>query len=140
MNKYMRSARILPVLVLSLLVFCGGCRRKTISKIPDDALPVAEESAASGAATEADSGSAMNSGRNVAGSVSKPQTAGVEDPQVITDLSLIKVAEGMPLPKVGDTLYTMNNLPRNACGEYWVRDSMGHVAKLAVCAHGEGYH
>lgn len=61
----------------------------------------------------------------------QPDTAA---PFVLEDLETVKVYEGIDGPKVGDTIYTFQNLPTNACGSYWVLDSSGYVAELAVCS------
>lgn len=53
--------------------------------------------------------------------------------EVVTDPATIQVEEGMPRPKVGDKIYTFTTLPKEACGTYWVKDSDGSVAQVAIC-------
>ncbi len=69
---------------------------------------------------------------------SRSQTANTETPselgyEVLSDLGTIKVEEGMPSPKIGDRIYTLSTLPKGECGEFWVKDRDGSVAKIAVC-------
>ena len=58
----------------------------------------------------------------------------LEQPFVLESLSDIKLVPGVPGPKVGDTIYSMANLPKDECGEFWVKSSDGMVAQLAVCS------
>lgn len=54
-------------------------------------------------------------------------------PYILKDLSAIKLHPGMRSPKLGDTIYTMSNMPQKTCGEFWVQDSDGYVAMIAQC-------
>ena len=54
-------------------------------------------------------------------------------PEVVNDPAAVMVDEGFPRPNRGDKIYTWSNLPKDACGEYWVRSADGKVAKVAVC-------
>jgi hypothetical protein len=64
----------------------------------------------------------------------KPDVSEVkESVEIVTDPALIKVPDGLNRPKRGDKIYTYNNLPKDACGTYWVREESGDVAQLAVC-------
>lgn len=53
--------------------------------------------------------------------------------EIVTDPALIKVPDGSDRPKKGDKIYTYTNLPKDACGTYWVRGGNGMVETLAVC-------
>ena len=53
--------------------------------------------------------------------------------EIVTDPSLIKVPNGSGRPKRGDKIYTFKNLPKDGCGEYWVRSNDGTVGRLSVC-------
>ncbi|QQL45142.1 hypothetical protein [Sulfuriroseicoccus oceanibius] len=59
--------------------------------------------------------------------------SGGDEPFVLQSLDQIKVREGSDSPKVGDTIYSMTNLPEEACGTYWVLGGDGYVETLAVC-------
>lgn len=54
-------------------------------------------------------------------------------PEILKDLSTIKLEKGAPSPKVGDPIYTLATLPQGECGVFWVKDEQGFVTRVAVC-------
>ncbi|MFC4992748.1 hypothetical protein [Rubritalea tangerina] len=64
-----------------------------------------------------------------------PTSAGGEkkEPYALEDVQAIKTRAGGDVPPLGTMIYTYSNLPKEACGEYWVQDNEGYVEKLAVC-------
>lgn len=136
------SRMLLQVTSVAFLMGLVGCKRSETIDTEAPPTPVATEAADSRVATASGTDAKPKEETGAAPStpslVAEQPTSGA--PFVLTDMSKIKVPEGMPSPKLGDTIYTMEILPRTACGEYWVVDSQGHVAKLAVCTHGEGHH
>lgn len=63
-----------------------------------------------------------------------PDTHEGSKPFILQSLNDIKLNPGDIGPKVGDMIYTMSNLPKGECGEFWVKSSDGMVAQLAVCS------
>ena len=59
---------------------------------------------------------------------------------VLRDLREITVQQGGESPVVGDTIYSIERLPEDTCGTFWVQSSDGTVARLAVCNHANGDH
>lgn len=51
----------------------------------------------------------------------------------VTDPSAVNVPDGQPGPKAGEKIYTEKNLPKDACGTYWVKDDRGVVEEMSIC-------
>jgi hypothetical protein len=126
------------MLGLGLALTCGGCRRSGTSTSNTDSLPDPGRSETSKSVTPSSHAVTGDDADATEGLGSPPDAK--DGPMELVDLSQIKVDAGMPSPTPGDKIYTMDNLPRTACGIYWVMDSKGYVARLAVCTHADGHH
>ena len=56
-----------------------------------------------------------------------------EPPEIVSDSSVLDMDVGFSRPELGDKIYTWKNLPEDACGTYWIKDSRGKISKIAVC-------
>lgn len=132
----------LPLLLSVALVGCGGKQEEHVVEAPQAVEQQAKpEVQATSSVAPIPETEVQKADVAISDTVPDAEPENIEqkqpdaaEPFVLEDLEHVKVYEGIDGPKVGDTIYTFQNLPKDACGTYWVLDSSGYVSMLAVCS------